>query len=97
MFFHCFDVQEEILKDEEILKIKKLIDNVENSDKGESIDELINKLKLDPNNNDLILEIAEKYFSLNQNEEGFEKLLDLFNKDSKWNDEIAKKKIVRIF
>ena len=90
-------LDDEVLKDEEILKIKKLIDNVENSDKGESIDELINKLKLDPNNKDLILVIAEKYFSLNQNEEGFEKLLDLFNKDSKWNDEIAKKKLLEYF
>ena len=87
----------EILKDEEILKIKKLIDNLDNSDKGESIDELISKLRLSPNNKDLILEIAEKYFSLNQNEEGFDKLLDLFNKDSKWNDEIAKKKLLEYF
>ncbi len=90
-------LDDEILKDEEILKIKKLIDNVENSNKSEPIDGLINKLKLDPNNKDLILEIAEKYFSLNQNEEGFEQLLELFNKDSKWNDEIAKKKLLEYF
>jgi len=86
-----------ILKDEEILKIKKLIDNLDNSNKGESIEELINKLRLDPDNKDLTLEIAEKYFSLNQNEEGFETLLNLYNKDSKWNDEIAKKKILEYF
>ena len=72
-------LDDEILKDEEILKIKKLIDNIDNSDKGESIDELISKLRLDPNNKSLILEIAEKHFTLNQNEEGFDKLLDLFN------------------
>ena len=90
-------LDDEILKDEDILKIKKLIDNVENSHEGKSIDEIISKLKVDPNNNDLILEIAEKYFSLNQNEEGFEKLLNLFNKDPKWNDEIAKKKLLEYF
>ena len=28
---------------------------------------------------------------------GFDKLLDLFNKDSKWNDEIAKKKLLEYF
>jgi len=86
-----------ILKDEEILKIKKLIDNLDNSNKGESIEELINKLRLDPDNKDLTLEIAEKYFSLNKNEEGFETLLNLYNKDSKWNDEIAKKKLLEYF
>jgi len=86
-----------ILKDEEILKIKKLIDNLDNSNRGESIEELINKLRLDPDNKDLTLEIAEKYFSLNQNEEGFETLLNLYNKNSKWNDEIAKKKLLEYF
>ena len=90
-------LDDEILKDEEILKIKKLIDNLDNSNKGESIEELINKLRLDPDNKDLTLEIADKYFSLNKNEEGFETLLDLYNKDSKWNDEIAKKKLLEYF
>ena len=90
-------LDDEILKDEEILRIKKLIDNIDNSDKGESIDGLMGKLKLDPNNKDLILEVAEKCFSLNQNEEGFDRLLDLFSKDSKWNDEIAKKKLLEYF
>ena len=84
-------LDDEILKNEEILKIKKLIDNLDNSNKGESIEELMHKLKLDPDNKDLILEIAEKHFSLNQNEEGFETLLDLYSKDSKWNDEIIKR------
>jgi putative thioredoxin len=90
-------LDDEILKNEEIIKIKKLIDNLNNSNKGESIDELTNKLNLDPNNKHLILEIAEKYFALNQNELGFETLLDLYNKDSKWNDEIAKKKLLEYF
>ena len=90
-------LDDEILKNEEIIKIKKLIDNLDNSNNGESIDELTNKLNLDPNNKHLILEIAEKYFALNQNELGFETLLDLYNKDSKWNDEIAKKKLLEYF
>ena len=90
-------LDDEMLKDEEILKIKKLIDNIDNSDKGESIDELISKLRLDPSNKSLILEIAEKHFTLNQNEEGFDKLLDLFNRDSQWNDEVAKKKLLEYF
>ena len=84
-------LDQEMLENSEILKVKKLIDNLENSNKGDSIDQLNNKLKLDPDNNNITLEIAEKYFSLNQNEEGFETLLNLFNKNPKWNDEIAKK------
>ena len=57
----------------------------------------INKLNLDPDNKDLTLKVAEKYFVLNQNDEGFETLLNLYNKDSKWNDEIAKKKLLEYF
>ena len=90
-------LDDEILKDQEILKIKKLIDNLDNSNKGESIDELINKLNLDPKNKDLTLKIAEKYFALNQNQDGFETLLNLYNQDSKWNDGIAKKKLLERF
>lgn len=90
-------LDDEILKDQEILKIKKLIDNLDNSNKGESIDELINKLNLDPKNKDLTFKIAEKYFALNQNQDGFETLLNLYNQDSKWNDGIAKKKLLERF
>ena len=90
-------LNDEIIKDEEILKIKKLIDNLDNLNKGASIDELIDKLNLEPDNKNLTLEIAEKYFVLNQNEEGFETLLNLYSKDSQWNDEIAKKKLLEYF
>ena len=90
-------LDDEILENEEILKIKKLIDNLENSNKGESIDGLISKLSLDPDNKDLALQIAEKYFALNQNQEGFDTLLNLYSKDSKWNDEVAKKKLLEYF
>ena len=90
-------LDDEILKDQEILKIKKLIDNLDNSNIGESIDELINKLNLEPQNKDLTLKIAEKYFALNQNQDGFETLLNLYNQDSKWNDGIAKKKLLERF
>ncbi len=90
-------LDQEMLENSEILKVKKLIDNLENSNKGDSIDQLNSKLKLDPDNNNITLEIAEKYFSLNQNEEGFETLLNLFNKNPKWNDEIAKKKLLEYF
>ena len=90
-------LNDEIIKDEEILKIKKIIDNLDNLNKGASIDELINKLNLEPDNKNLTLEIAEKYFVLNQNEEGFETLLNLYSKDSQWNDEIAKKKLLEYF
>jgi len=94
-FFNSLD--DEILQDDEILKVKKLLDNINNSNNGDSIEELVNKLKHDPDNNDLTLDIAEKYFTLNQNEEGFETLLKLYKKDSKWNDEIAKKKLLEYF
>ncbi len=90
-------LDDNLSKHDDILKIKKLIENLERSDEDDSIDELNKKIESNPKDYNSIMKIAEKYFSLNQNEEGFNKLLELFNEDPKWNDEAAKKKILEYF
>jgi putative thioredoxin len=89
-------LDDETLKDEEILKIKKLLSNLETDGDGD-IEELKLLVTDDPNNKEKRFELAEKYLSLNETELGFNELLIIFEKDPKWNDEAAKKKLLEFF
>ena len=89
-------LDDDTLKDEEILKIKKLLSNLETDEDGD-IEELKLLTTNDPNNKEKRFELAEKYLSLNETELGFNELLIIFEKDPKWNDEAAKKKLLEFF
>ena len=89
-------LDDETLKDEEILKIKKLLSSLETDEDGD-IEELKLLVTNDPNNKEKRFELAEKYLSLNETELGFNELLIIFEKDPKWNDEAAKKKLLEFF
>ena len=89
-------LDDETLKDEEILKIRKLLSNLE-TDKDGDIEELKLLVINDPSNKEKRFELAEKYLSLNETELGFNELLIIFEKDPKWNDEAAKKKLLEFF
>ena len=51
------------LEDQEVQKIKKLIENMKTSSEGKTVEELKSILSNDANNHDLRFELAEKYFS----------------------------------
>ena len=89
-------LDDETLKDEEILKINKLLSNLEKNEGGD-IEELKSVVTDDPNNKEKRFELTEKYLSLNETELGFNELLIIFEKDPKWNDEAAKKKLLEFF
>ena len=89
-------LDDEILKNEEIMKIKKLLEGLGASN-GISIEDLKLKFSSDPNNLDLRFELANAYLSINDAGKGFNELLEIFKSNPKWNDEAAKKKIIRIF
>ena len=90
-------LDEKIIEDLEVQKIKKLIENMNSSSEGKSIQELKSILSNDPNNHDFRFELAEKYFSQNQSAEAFQELLNIFDYDAKWKDEAAKKKLLQYF
>ena len=94
-FFESLD--EQTLKESEIQKIKKLLFNIGEAQGEESIDEIKNNLRNEPLNKELRLKLAEKYLSHNDTQNGFLELLNLFDQDPKWNDEIAKKKLLEQF
>jgi putative thioredoxin len=81
---------------EDIIKIKKLLDNIGN-DSGENFDDLRSKLNNDPKNKDLRFDLAEKYLAANETKLGFDELLYIFEIDPKWNEEAAKRKILEYF
>ena len=90
-------LDEEIIKDEEILKIKRLLDNT-NKDESEVFDKkLIDDVKADPENMELRFKLANSYLSSNEIEKGFDELLLIFEKNPKWNEEAAKKKLLEFF
>ena len=89
-------LDDEILKNEEIIKIQKLLNSLD-AGGGASIEDLKLKLSSDVNNLDLRFELAEAYLSNNDAENGFNELLEIFKANSKWNDEAAKKKLLEFF
>ena len=89
-------LDEEIVKAEEIIKIKKLIDNIGN-ESFENFNDLKSKLNGDPENKEIRFNLANSYLAANETKLGFDELLFLFDKDPKWNDEAAKKKILEYF
>ena len=89
-------LDEETIKAEEIIKIKKLIDNIGN-ESFENFDDLKSKLDVDPDNKEIRFNLANSYLAANETRLGFDELLFLFDKDPKWNDEAAKKKILEYF
>ena len=90
-------LDEEIIKDEEISKIKRLLNNT-NKDESEVFDKkLIDEVKADPENMELRFKLANSYLSSNEIEKGFDELLLIFEKNPKWNEEAAKKKLLEFF
>ena len=89
-------LDDETLNNEEIVKINKLLSNIGNEEEGE-LEELKSVVNNEPNNKEKRFELAEKYLSSNKIELGFNELLKIYEQDSKWNDEAAKKKLLEFF
>lgn len=81
---------------EEIDKLKKLLDNLQNNDHSH-LEELKVKIQGDPKNLELHFQLAEAYLANNQIENGFFELLEIFKINRQWNDEGAKKKLLEYF
>ena len=89
-------LDDETLKNEEILKINKLISSLDAGGSSD-LEELKSVVNNEPNNKDKRFELAKNYLSANETELGFNELLIIFEQDSKWNDEAAKKKLLEYF
>ena len=90
-------LDEKILESDEILKIKKLLNNSNTKNTGISCEKLAEELKMKPNDKNLRFKLAECYLSSSETKKGFDELLNLFAQDSKWNEGAAKKKLLEYF
>ncbi len=86
-------LEDEILKEEEIKQVIKKIDIIKDNLSGPNIDDLISQLKIEPNNINLTIEIASKYFSMQNYESSFDLLLENYPK----NKDKIKEKMVEFF
>jgi len=89
-------LDDETLRNEEIAKINKLISTI-GAGGSSDLEELKSVVNNEPNNKDKRFELANNYLSANETELGFNELLILFEQDSKWNEEAAKKKLLEYF
>ena len=90
-------LDDQTLKNEEILKIKKLFESMNDNENSISINELRNQLEASPKDKTVRYQLALELLKSNELEKGFEELLEIFNQDPIWNDEAAKKKLLEYF
>ena len=90
-------LEEEIFKDENIAKIKKLLDTTSKGKNNLVDDNLIHDVNVDPKNMELRFKLANNYLSSSETEKGFNELLKLFEQNPTWNDGAAKKKLLEFF
>ena len=90
-------LDEKIIEEEEILKIKKLLDNT-NKNNIEVFDKkLIDEVNANPKNMELRFKLANSYLTSSETEKGFDELLKIFEQNPNWNEEAAKKKLLEFF
>lgn len=89
--------EEKILENDEIVKVKKLLDSTNKIDNKISDEILIQEINNDPKNMDLRFKLANNYLSLSETEKGFNELLKIFEQNPSWNEEAAKKKLLEFF
>ncbi len=90
-------LDEKMIEDVEILKIKKLFETTNHNEADKFDDKLIDLVNADPKNMELRFKLANSYLKFNKTEMGFNELLKLFEQNPKWNEEAAKKKLLEFF
>ena len=90
-------LDETVLANPEVIKIKKLLENLNSNDNPNIINDLESQLKQNPDDKKIRLELATHLLNSDQISQGFQELLFLFDQDPKWNEEAAKKKLLEYF
>ena len=90
-------LDDKVLENSEINKIKKLVESLNTDQNPSSIHELENQMIQNPKDKSIRFELSTQLLQSNQIEKGFNELLKLFDQDPKWNDEAAKKKLLEYF
>ena len=86
-------LEKEVQDKDEIKQVLKKMEIVKNNSSGPDINELISKLKNEPANIDLVLELSDKYFSIKE----YEHAMDLLLKNYLKNKDKVKTKMIEFF
>lgn len=90
-------LDDSIINDEDISKTIKLIENFTDENGQDKILKLEEQVKTNPEKHELRFDLAVELLKSNNTQKGFEELLKIFDKNPKWNDEAAKKKLLEYF
>ena len=90
-------LDDNVINDEEISKTIKLLENFTEDNGQGKIIKLEEQVRTNPDKHELRFDLAVEYLKTNNTEKGFEELLKIFDKNPKWNDEAAKKKLLEYF
>ena len=93
--FESFD--DSITENEEVSKIRKLLDSSNDKNDNFSNENLIKDVMAKPQDKSLRYKLAESYLSTNEIKKGFDELLKIFEQDPNWNESAAKKKLLEFF
>ena len=93
--FESFD--DSITENEEVSKIRKLLDSSNDKNDNFSNENLIKEVMAKPQDKNLRYKLAESYLSTNEIKKGFNELLKIFEQDPNWNENAAKKKLLEFF
>ena len=93
--FESFD--KSIIENEEISKIRKLLDSSNDKNGNFSNEKLIKEVIANPQDKGLRYKLAESYLSTNEIKKAFDELLTIFEQDPNWNESAAKKKLLEFF
>ena len=86
-------LEKEVKEKDEIKKLIKKLDIIKKNLSGPNIDDLINKLEQKPNDINLILEVSDKYFSI----QDYESCMELLLKNYPKNKDKIKIKMLEFF
>ena len=93
--FESFD--KSIIENEEISKIRKLLDSSNDKNGNFSNEKLIKEVIANPQDKGLRYKLAESYLSTNEIKKGFDQLLKIFEQDPSCNESAAKNKLLEFF
>jgi putative thioredoxin len=87
----------EMAKHADIVAVRATLELAEQAGKAGSTAALEAKLAVDPKDHQARFDLAAAQFAAGQKEEAIENLLELFRRDRKWNEEAARKQLVKLF
>jgi putative thioredoxin len=87
----------ELAKNAEVIAARSALDLAEQSASVGPVDELAARLAADPNDHEARFDLAMAHYASGKREEAVDELLELVRRDRDWNEQQARKQLVKFF